>query len=181
MATGTSILAVVWMQGWVGRILAVDDTHICKLIFALFVVGLVWTGQRVLMLSRELNALERWPLGAERARRRSCARCAGRDGHVRAALVGALRLKLIHRIAPVRHMASTLVLLGLIGTIIGFIIALVGRRSDGGDRRGGDRPDGRDTAARHGDGAVQDPGRLGPQCLADGQLPPAREPAPRTC
>ena len=43
-----------------------------------------------------------------------------------AALAGALRLKLLHRIAPVRHLASTLVLLGLIGTIVGFVIALSG-------------------------------------------------------
>ena len=45
--TGLALLAAVWMQGWVGRILAADDTHICKLIFALFVVGVVWTGQQV--------------------------------------------------------------------------------------------------------------------------------------
>ena len=63
--TGLVLLGAVWMQGWVDRILAADDTHICKLIFALFVVGVVWTGQQVLMLSRELNALERWPIGAD--------------------------------------------------------------------------------------------------------------------
>ena len=48
------------------------------------------------------------------------------DSTARTALATALRLKLAHRIAPVRHLASTLVLLGLIGTIIGFIIALSG-------------------------------------------------------
>ncbi len=125
-ATGTSILAVVWLQGWVARILAVDDTNICKLIFGLFVVGLVWTGQRVVMLSRELNSLEQWPLGPSSRVTTVLREITGRDGLVRAALMGTLRLKLIHRIAPVRHMASTLVLLGLIGTIIGFIIALSG-------------------------------------------------------
>ena len=36
------LLAAVWLQGWIARILAADDTHICKLIFALFVVG--WPG-----------------------------------------------------------------------------------------------------------------------------------------
>jgi hypothetical protein len=124
--TGAVLLGAVWMQGWVDRILAADDTHICKLIFALFVVGVVWTGQQVLMLSRELNALERWPLGTGARSTEVLRSMAGRDGHTRAALASALRLKLGHRIGRVRHMASTLVLLGLIGTIVGFVIALSG-------------------------------------------------------
>jgi hypothetical protein len=122
--TGLVLLGAVWMQGWVERILAADDTHICKLIFALFVVGVVWTGQQVLMLSRELNALERWPAGSDCRATEVLRAMAGRDGHTRAALAAALRLKLSQRIGRVRHMAGTLVLLGLIGTIVGFIIAL---------------------------------------------------------
>ena len=118
--TGAMLLGAFWMQGWIGRILAADDTHICKLIFALFVVGVVWTGQRTLMLSHELNALERWPIGGQ-ARATDVLRAMhGRDGQTRAALAGTLRLKLLHRIAPVRHLASTLVLLGLIGTITSY-------------------------------------------------------------
>ena len=124
--TGLVLLGAVWMQGWVDRILAADDTHICKLIFALFVVGVVWTGQQVLVLARELNALERWPIGADARSTEILRAMAGRDGHTRSALVGALRLKLAQRIGRVRHMASTLVLLGLIGTIVGFVIALSG-------------------------------------------------------
>jgi len=124
--TGLALLGAVWSQGWIGRILAADDTHICKTIFALFIVGLVWTGQKVLMLSRELNALELWPVGPPARTTNLLREMAGRDGHTRAALAGTLRLKLLHRIGPVRHMASTLVLLGLIGTIVGFIIALSG-------------------------------------------------------
>jgi hypothetical protein len=124
--TGLVLLGAVWMQGWVERILAADDTHICKLIFALFVVGVVWTGQQVLMLSRELNALERWPLGGDARVTEVLRAMSGRDGHTQAALAAALRLKLGHRIGRVQHMASTLVLLGLIGTIVGFVIALSG-------------------------------------------------------
>ena len=37
-----------------------------------------------------------------------------------------LRLKLTNRIVVVRHIANALVFLGLIGTVIGFIIALSG-------------------------------------------------------
>jgi hypothetical protein len=126
-ATGFALLGAVWMQGWIDRVLAADDTHICKLIFALFLIGLVWTGQKIAMLSRELNALE--GEGVDQSDSRVAAfmdAIVGRDGQTRANLIGALRMKIGHRIAAVRHMASTLVLLGLIGTIVGFIIALSG-------------------------------------------------------
>ena len=124
--TGLVLLGAIWMQGWIDRILAADDTHICKTIFTLFVVGVAWTGQKVLMLSRELNALESHPLGVGARSTAVLREMASRDGHTRTALAAALRLKLLHRITPVRHMASTLVMLGLIGTIVGFIIALSG-------------------------------------------------------
>ena len=37
-----------------------------------------------------------------------------------------MRLRLSHRISVIRHLGNTLVLLGLIGTVLGFIIALSG-------------------------------------------------------
>jgi hypothetical protein len=124
--TGFALLGVAWLQGWIAQILAADDTHICKTIFVLFVVGVVWTGQKAWMISRELNALDGLGLGESTKVGAFMAGIAGRDGITRLALAGALRLKLAHRITPVRHVASMLVLLGLIGTIIGFVIALSG-------------------------------------------------------
>jgi MotA/TolQ/ExbB proton channel family len=128
--TGFALLAAAWLQGWIAQILAADDTHICKLIFALFLGGLVLSGQKVWMLSRELNALDVGPGGPSGKISAFMYGIAGRSGETRQALAGVLRLKLAHRIAPVRHIASTLVLLGLIGTIIGFIIALSGVNQD---------------------------------------------------
>ena len=66
--TGFALLGAAWMQGWIAQILAADDTHICKLIFALFLVGLAWSAQKVWMLSRELNALSRPERRAEQDR-----------------------------------------------------------------------------------------------------------------
>ena len=54
----------------------------------------------------------------------------GRDGQSRALLASALRLKLASRITPIRHIANSLVLLGLIGTVVGFVIALSGVRPE---------------------------------------------------
>ncbi|QQP92347.1 MotA/TolQ/ExbB proton channel family protein [Skermanella sp. TT6] len=50
----------------------------------------------------------------------------GRDSGSRSILAGNLRLKLSSRVAMVRHLAASLVLLGLIGTVVGFIISLSG-------------------------------------------------------
>ena len=121
---GLALLGAVAMQGWIGTILAVDDTHICKLLFVLFIVGLVWTGRRAAMLSNELNALDRGDWQGKSRVATFMRDIRGRGGATRAALAMALRLKLAHRIAPVRQMAGFLVLIGLIGTVIGFIIAL---------------------------------------------------------
>jgi hypothetical protein len=124
--TGAAVLWLAWMQGWVAQVLAADDTHICKLIFALFVLGVASGGQRAWAIARELNALDggQPPPGSKVAA--FLAGSTGRDGSTRLALAGALRLKLAHRIQPIRHVASTLVMLGLIGTVVGFIIALSG-------------------------------------------------------
>jgi biopolymer transport protein ExbB/TolQ len=50
----------------------------------------------------------------------------GRPAESRAILASTLRLKLSQRAGIIRHVAGSLVLLGLIGTVIGFIIALSG-------------------------------------------------------
>ena len=54
----------------------------------------------------------------------------GRDSGARAIVVSALQMRLGDWIAPVRHIANSLVLLGLIGTVIGFIISLSGVNPD---------------------------------------------------
>jgi hypothetical protein len=128
--TGFALLGAAWLQGWIAQILAADTTHVCKLIFALFLVGLALSAQKVWMLSRELNALDAGPTSGPSKIASFMFGIAGRGGDTRQALASVLRLKLAHRIAPVRHIASTLVLLGLIGTIIGFVIALSGVNQD---------------------------------------------------
>ncbi|MFL5334539.1 MAG: MotA/TolQ/ExbB proton channel family protein [Geminicoccaceae bacterium] len=128
--TGFALLGAAWLQGWIAQILAADTTHVCKLIFGLFLVGLALSAQKVWMLSRELNALDAGPTSGPSKIASFMFGIAGRGGDTRQALASVLRLKLAHRIAPVRHIASTLVLLGLIGTIIGFVIALSGVNQD---------------------------------------------------
>lgn len=119
-----SLLGAVWMQGWLDELVRTDTTHLCAIIGLVFLGGLAQAGRRVVQTSVELNEVR---LGAGRSPTGALVRdLQGRDAAGRAALVGLLRLRLGNRIAGVRHVANTLVLLGLIGTVIGFIIALSG-------------------------------------------------------
>ncbi len=123
---GLALFAVAWLEGWVGLLLEADRTRLVRVIVLVFLVGLVWCGQRALAISRELNALKAREPRAQGHVARYLRQAAGLDGAGRGNLAAVLRIKLYARIAPIRHLANTLVLLGLIGTVIGFIIALSG-------------------------------------------------------
>jgi biopolymer transport protein ExbB/TolQ len=56
---------------------------------------------------------------------------AGKDSHSRALIAEALKMKFGVRLGSIRHLANTIVLIGLIGTVIGFIIALSGVSAEG--------------------------------------------------
>ena len=124
--TGGALLAAAWLQGWIGLVLAADDTRLCLLILAVFVVGLGLVAEKAFMLSHELNELDRGVRNGSSRVAAHMAAIAGRDPQVRSNLAAALKLKLAYRIAGVRHVASSLVLLGLIGTVVGFIVSLSG-------------------------------------------------------
>jgi hypothetical protein len=125
--TGFALLGAVWMQGWLDPLFEADSlTHMCKLIFVLFLIGLARAGREVRRLSFELNQLEAWAPAPGSRVATYLADTAGQDSAARATLAQAMRLRLAQKIAPVRHAASRLVMLGIIGTILGFIIALYG-------------------------------------------------------
>lgn len=121
-----AVLGVAWVNGLVTKVFVADTTQIVVLIAAVFAGGLGLCGRRVWQTSVELNAARS---GFPKRETRVAAyleQTAACDGQGRSNLAAALKLKLATRIAPVRHIANGLVLLGLIGTVIGFIIALSG-------------------------------------------------------
>jgi hypothetical protein len=121
-----AVLAVAWHNGLVATVFEADTTHIVVLITTVFAGGLVLCARRVWQTSIELNAVRSsFPKRGTRVAT-YLEQAASIDGQGRSNLAAALRLKLATRIAPVRHIANSLVLLGLIGTVIGFIIALSG-------------------------------------------------------
>jgi hypothetical protein len=129
-AIAVALVGVAAGQGWIGAILAADQGGLCRAIAAVFLLGLLWSGQRAVQLSRGLNELERFaklPGAPAPAYLDAVAACGAES---RALLASSLRLKLVSRITPIRHLANSLVLLGLIGTVVGFIIALSGVRPE---------------------------------------------------
>jgi biopolymer transport protein ExbB/TolQ len=125
-AVALALVAAAWFQGWIELVLASDATRLVLVILLVFAAGLGLATMKVVQTGAELNQIRA-------ARRDPASRAAqylqaigGRDGHSRAITASALKLKLGGRIAVIRHIANTLVFLGLIGTVIGFMIALSG-------------------------------------------------------
>ena len=126
-AVGSSLLFAAYLQGWVDGVFADTTFELTLVIFAAFAYGLALCAIRIWRTSVNLNDLS---LGAPQpgsdiAQMLSCLR----SPHTGPGAIdgfAALRLEMSHRISIVRHTANSLVFLGLIGTVIGFIIALSG-------------------------------------------------------
>jgi hypothetical protein len=121
---GFALLGVAYMQGLVAKVIAADPTYLCVLIFLVFVGGLGICARRVWQTSRDLNGLREQDSASSPMP--DLAPLLGRTAESRANLAAATRMRLSYRIAIVRNIGNTLVLLGLIGTVLGFIVALSG-------------------------------------------------------
>lgn len=120
---GIALLAMAGLQGWLNRFIEADSTGLVYVIFGVFVAGLAICGHKVFKTSVELNRIKNG------GKTRLVAASEGDRGPPEL-LAEALKAKLFSRIAVVRQFASALVVLGLIGTVAGFIIALSGVTAD---------------------------------------------------
>ena len=122
----TALLCAAWMKGWVDLILAGDSTHQVLLIAAVFAYGLVRCGGKILLTSVEINQVSN-PHSAGSSRVQKYLEGISRhDAQSRAISASALKMQLLSRISSIRHIGNSLVFLGLLGTVIGFIMALSG-------------------------------------------------------
>lgn len=121
-----ALLGAAWMRGWTDVVLAADDTGLSLGIFIVFLAGLGLCAVRVLEVSTELEQARapRPRVGSRAAA--YLAAVANRDSGSRATEGARMKLALATHVAPIQHIANSLVLLGLIGTVVGFIIALSG-------------------------------------------------------
>ncbi len=125
-----ALLAAAWMQNWIGIVFASDQTGLTLVIAATFVVGLALCGHKVWRVSRELNCVRTRRPCANSWATLYLAQVSDRTAGSRAISGSALRVKIDGWTAPVRNFANALVLLGLIGTVVGFVIALSGVDND---------------------------------------------------
>jgi hypothetical protein len=121
-----ALLGAAWFKGWVDLILAGDSTHQVLLIAAVFAYGLVRCGGKIVVTSAELNQIRELPLAGSSPVQAYLQSIRGHDAQSRAISASALKMRLMSRIGSIRHIANTLVFLGLLGTVIGFIMALSG-------------------------------------------------------
>ena len=116
--TGAAILLTFHLHGMVAPVFLADTSYICFVIALLFVYGMALCGWRVWKTSRELNHVRNGDGGKIRD---FAALSRGVD---RESVKEAFEIKLMARIGFVRYISSSLVMLGLLGTVIGFIMVL---------------------------------------------------------
>ncbi len=116
-----ALLGAAWSQGYVHKVINADQTYLSVVIFLVFIVGLVLCTQKLWQTNREIDALKT----PEGLKSKTVSHLLV-ERESESVISGSMRLRLSHRISVVRHLGNTLVLLGLIGTVLGFIIALSG-------------------------------------------------------
>ncbi len=121
-----ALLGAAHLQGWLTIVLEADTTGLSVAIAAVFLGGFMICTRKIWRISVELNTVRNFVPRPGSWAARYLAEVAGREAGSRAITASALRVRLANRIAVVRHIANSLVLLGLIGTVIGFVIALSG-------------------------------------------------------
>ena len=95
-------------------------------IFVLFLLGLIISGIRTFWISKQLNYATEKSKELNSITNHYLQNIKNLDASARSNLASSLRIKLANKINLVKFIANTLVILGLIGTVIGFIIALSG-------------------------------------------------------
>ncbi len=121
-----ALAAAAYLQGWLDGVLGAHLVELSGVIFAVFVYGMIIGGAKIWRHGVELNDVTSGRPDAKTRVGRYLSHAAGVGADSRSIHAGALRLKLTDRIVGVRHVANSLIFLGLIGTVIGFIIALSG-------------------------------------------------------
>ena len=121
-----ALLGAAWAQGLVAKVINADVTNMVDLICAIFLIGLILAGYRLWKVSKQLNAAYYFNPNERSRAADFLKKTKGKNATSRANIAQALRLKLFSRIVHIRYISNSLTVLGLIGTVLGFIIALSG-------------------------------------------------------
>lgn len=120
---GIFLLGTAYMIGWVDLVLIADKTYISVLIFFIFLWGMIISGTRCFRVSKELNYAK---TDYSKSKWKKILDNLYDERVAPAQIIEALKIKMLTRISIVKWLANSLVMMGLIGTVVGFIIALSG-------------------------------------------------------
>ena len=123
---GLIFLFVLITQGFVTKAIKSDITNMVIVILGIFTIGFILAGYRTFWLSKELNYSFSKVMPNNSVIKSFLQNSKKLDASSRNNLASSLRIKLSSKISYIKFLANTLVILGLIGTVIGFIIALSG-------------------------------------------------------
>ncbi len=123
---GLIFLFVLTTQGYLSKAIEADITNMVVVILIVFLIGFILASYRTFWISRELNYALSDKIPDKSLAKNFLNSSKKLDASARNNLAGSLRIKLVSKINYIKFLANTLVILGLIGTVIGFIIALSG-------------------------------------------------------
>ena len=129
-SVGIIFLLVAYTQGYLNSAIAADVTNVVILIISLFVLGLILATQKTFWISKELNLAYLNESKQDSLTNDFLIKSKNLNASSRSNLAASIRIKIATKIDLIKFIANTLVILGLIGTVIGFIIALSGVNSE---------------------------------------------------
>lgn len=120
------LVGAAWIQGWLTGF-GEPRTWIISLgIFAVFIWGLLLTGFRLFHMNKAIISLADDTQADDTPFSQVYQRLNTRDANERALQTNMVRMSFGNQIGAIRYIANSLVFLGLIGTVIGFILGLSG-------------------------------------------------------
>ncbi len=120
------LIGAAWMQGWLDGFGEKRTWIISLAIFAVFVWGLALTGFRLVHMNRALRSIAAGEAGRGTPYSATFDRLQAVSTDERSLATNMARMEMGNQIGAIRYIANSLVFLGLIGTVIGFIIGLSG-------------------------------------------------------
>lgn len=122
----SGLVVAVYLQGWLDDALQGYTAWLTLVICAVFLFGIMLCALRIWHTNHELNALTQDHPPTTSRVGRYLASVAGRSPESRMISANLLRGRLGTQIVVIRQIADSLVFFGLVGTVIGFIVALSG-------------------------------------------------------
>ena len=124
------VVYVAWLQGWIALVIASDASYLTWAIALVFLIFWLMSSYHVLVVNRESIRLA--DSNSEGIAAEYFAKLQTKSRNQRGApidqtlLATTLRVRMVQPIHIINYAANMLILLGLIGTVVGFVIAVSG-------------------------------------------------------